>query len=99
MEANHEVRDFARSLRRRLSLPEGLLWRAIKGGKANGLKFRKQHPIGPYVLDCYCHEARLCVEIDGASHGFGYRPELDARGMTGSRRRAFAPSGFQPRWC
>lgn len=79
MEANHEVRDFARGLRRRLSLPEGLLWRAIKGGKADGLKFRKQHPIGPYVLDFYCHEARLCVEIDGASHGFGKRPELDAR--------------------
>jgi len=79
METNHEVRDFARFLRRRLSLPEGLLWRALKGGKADGLKFRKQHPIGPYVLDFYCHEAALCVEIDGASHGFGNRPALDAR--------------------
>jgi very-short-patch-repair endonuclease len=79
MEANHEVRDFARSLRRKLTLPEGLLWRAIKGGKVDGLKFRKQHPIGPYVLDFYCHGASLCVEVDGASHGFGNRPELDAR--------------------
>jgi len=79
MEANHEVRDFAQFLRRRLSLPEGLLWRAIKGGKAYGLKFRKQHPIGPYVVDFYCHEARLCVEVDGASHGFGNRPQLDMR--------------------
>jgi very-short-patch-repair endonuclease len=70
---------FAQSLRRRLSLPEGLLWRAIKGGKAEGLKFRKQHPIGPHVLDFYCHEVRLCVEIDGASHGFGNRLQLDAR--------------------
>jgi len=79
MEANHEVRDFARHLRRRLSLPEGLLWRAIKGAKAGGLKFRKQHPIGPYVLDFYSHERRLCVEVDGASHGLGDRPQLDAR--------------------
>jgi very-short-patch-repair endonuclease len=79
METSHEVRDFARFLRRRLSLPEGLLWRAIKAGKADGLKFRKQHPIGPYVLDFYCHDASLCVEVDGASHGFGNRPELDAR--------------------
>ena len=79
MEANHEVRDFALFLRRRLTLPEGLLWRALKGGKADGLKFRKQHPIGPYVLDFYCHDARLCVEVDGASHGFGNRPALDTR--------------------
>jgi len=76
---NHESRDFAKSLRRRLSLPEGLLWRAIKAGKADGLKFRKQHPIGPYVLDFYCHEVRLCVEVDGGSHSFGDQPSRDAR--------------------
>jgi very-short-patch-repair endonuclease len=79
MEANHEVRDFARFMRRRLTLPEGLLWRAIKGSKADGLKFRRQHPIGLYILDFYCHEASPCVEVDGASHGVGNRPELDAR--------------------
>ena len=79
MQANHETRDFARHLRRRLSLPEGLLWRALTCAKADGLKFRKQHPLGPYVLDFYCHETRLCVEIDGGSHGFGNRPESDAR--------------------
>jgi len=54
VDASDVTRDFARFLRRRLTLPEGLLWRAIKGGKADGLKFRKQHPIGPYVLDFYC---------------------------------------------
>jgi len=79
MFANHETRAFAQHLRQRLSLPEGLLWRAIKGAKVEGMKFRKQHPIGPYILDFYCHEARLCVEIDGGSHSFGDRPETDAR--------------------
>jgi very-short-patch-repair endonuclease len=74
-----EHRDFARHLRQRLSLPEALLWRALKGGKAGGLKFRKQHALGPYVLDFYCHAARLCVEIDGASHGFGWQWKKDAR--------------------
>ena len=77
MLANHEVRHFARSLRRQLSLPEGLLWRAIKRGKADGLRFRKQHPLGPYVLDFYCHELRLCVEVDGGSHSMGDRPAKD----------------------
>ena len=77
MDALNETRDFAKYLRRRLSLPEGLRWRAIKGGKADGLKFRKQHPIGPYVLDFYCDAVRLCVEVDGASHGFGDRWRKD----------------------
>jgi very-short-patch-repair endonuclease len=76
--ANHETSDFARHLRRRLSLPEGLLWRALKAGKVDGLKFRKQHPLGPYILDFYCHEVRLCVEIDGGAHSFGRQPEKDA---------------------
>ena len=79
MLVNHETRDIAKGLRRRLSLPEGLLWRALKGGKLDGLKFRKQHLIGPYVLDFYCHEVRLCVEVDGGSHGFGRRPIDDER--------------------
>ena len=76
---NHATRHLARHLRRRLTLPEGLLWRALKAGKADGLKFRKQHPLGPYILDFYCHQARLCVEVDGGAHGFGNRPGLDAR--------------------
>ena len=66
-------------LRRKLSLPEGLLWRALKGRTQGGLQFRKQHPVGPYVLDFYCDELRLCVEVDGASHGVGDRPERDER--------------------
>jgi very-short-patch-repair endonuclease len=41
--------------------------------------FRRQHPIGPYVLDFYCATTRLAIEIDGASHEFGDRPERDER--------------------
>jgi len=73
------MRDTAKHLRQKLSLREGLLWRALKAGKLDGLKFRKQHPIGPYVLDFYCHAVRLCIEVDGGSHGFGRRPLDDAR--------------------
>jgi len=58
----------ARDLRRRLTPPEARLWFAIKGGKLEGLKFRRQHPIGAYVLDFYCAAARLAVEVDGQGH-------------------------------
>ncbi len=41
--------------------------------------FRRQHPIGPYVLDFYCAKARLAIELDGASHDMGDRPQRDMR--------------------
>ncbi len=63
-----ETVEKALELRRRLTPPEARLWFAIKGGKLGGVKFRRQHPIGPYVLDFYCAAARLAVEVDGQGH-------------------------------
>jgi very-short-patch-repair endonuclease len=54
-------------MRREMSKPERLLWWALKSGKA-GVHFRRQHAAGPWVLDFYCHEARLCIEVDGQQH-------------------------------
>ena len=68
----------ARKLRKNLSLPEGLLWRELRC-KAGGVKIRRQHPVGPYVLDFYCASAKLGIEIDGMSHDMGDQPKKDAR--------------------
>ncbi|RAK51478.1 endonuclease domain-containing protein [Phenylobacterium deserti] len=68
MDAPRPTKDFARTLRRRMSLPEVLLWRTLKGRQLHGLHFRRQHPIGPYVLDFYCDQLQLAVEIDGDTH-------------------------------
>jgi len=62
-----------------MTRPEVILWLSIKGRQLDGLHFRRQHPIGPYVLDFYCHAAALCVEVDGDSHSMGERPERDGR--------------------
>ncbi len=67
----------ARKLRRALSLPEVLLWSVLRKRSA-GWKFRRQHPAGAYVLDFYCAEARLAVEVDGIAHNMGDRSERDA---------------------
>ena len=77
MTAAPEAREMARSLRRALTLPEGLLWKALKARRQDGLHFRRQHPLGPYVLDFYCAQARLCVEVDGSSHSAADRPGRD----------------------
>jgi very-short-patch-repair endonuclease len=58
----------ARALRRESTPPEQLLWLALRNGQIGGMKFRRQHPIGPYVVDFYCHGAGLVVEVDGLSH-------------------------------
>lgn len=68
----------ARRLRREMSLPERLLWRELRRRPA-GIKFRKQHPGGFYVLDFFCSDAKLCVEIDGEAHSRGDQPERDAK--------------------
>jgi very-short-patch-repair endonuclease len=68
--------DTARRLRKRMSLPEVLLWQQLRGAKS-GPKFRRQHPVGPYIVDFYCREAALIVEIDGEVHSRGDRPARD----------------------
>ncbi|WP_457311832.1 endonuclease domain-containing protein [Sphingomonas sp. UYAg733] len=68
----------ARKLRKEMSLPEAMLWRRLRGQKS-GLKFRRQHPVGPYVIDFYCREAALAIEVDGGGHNRGERPQRDER--------------------
>ena len=58
----------ARSLRRAQTEAESTLWARLRDRQADGLRFRRQHPIGPYVADFYCPEAHLVVEIDGDTH-------------------------------
>jgi len=67
----------ARKLRRALTLPEVLLWQELRK-MPTGLRFRRQHPAGPYVLDFYCAVARLAIEVDGDAHSRGMRPSRDA---------------------
>jgi len=63
-----EVEEAARRLRRNMTPAEQKLWEALKGRQVAGLKFRCQHPVGPFVLDFYCPERRLVVELDGGIH-------------------------------
>jgi very-short-patch-repair endonuclease len=59
-----------------MTLPEVLLWRELRK-RPGGLRFRRQHPAGPYVLDFFCATANLAVEVDGEAHSRGDRPQRD----------------------
>jgi very-short-patch-repair endonuclease len=73
----------ARTLRATPTDAETRLWSRLRGKQLNGLRFRRQHPIGPYVVDFFCAEANLIIEVDGGQH-VGDSPQrtawLEARG-------------------
>ncbi len=66
--SNNVIRNRARSLRKNQTLAESLLWSKLRSRQLSGCKFRRQHPIDNYILDFYCSEAHLAVEIDGSQH-------------------------------
>ncbi|MEJ2409595.1 MAG: DUF559 domain-containing protein [Novosphingobium sp.] len=80
--------DRARKLRRAMTLPEGQLGHERRK-RPDGLKFRRQHPSGAYVLDFYCTDTRLAIEVDGMAHGTGEPPARD-----NARDRWFAEAGI-----
>ena len=78
----------ARSLRRKLSLPEVLLLQALRR-RPNGLKFRSQFPIGEITTDFACLSHRLIIEVDGEGHNLGDQPRRDAARDAFLRREGF----------
>ena len=71
-----ELRDYARILRKNSTLSEVMLWQKIKN-RVYGVQFHRQVPMLDYIVDFYCHEIGLAIEVDGDSHDFKY--EYDAR--------------------
>jgi very-short-patch-repair endonuclease len=67
----------ARELRRDPSRAEKICWHLLRDRRINGAKFRRQHPIGPYVADFACVKQKLVIEIDGGHHA--YQVEADER--------------------
>ena len=58
----------ARFLKKVQTQAESLLWQELRNRNLSGFKFRRQHPIGKYIADFYCHEAKLIIEVDGKIH-------------------------------
>jgi very-short-patch-repair endonuclease len=64
-----ELLVFARKLRKEQTDAEKLLWSLLRDRRFCGFKFRRQYPACGYILDFYCHDAGLAVELDGGGHG------------------------------
>jgi very-short-patch-repair endonuclease len=75
-------------MRREMTPAERELWRELRGNRLNGLHFRRQQPIGKYIVDFYCERARLAVELDSQAHDM--RARLDRQ-----RDRELAMAGVK----
>ena len=82
------IQQRAKELRQELTPAEKILWEALRNRQLGGLKFRRQHPLGPFIADFYCAEKRLVVEIDGGIHNL--QREQDQQ-----RTRQFEEFGYR----
>ena len=80
----------ARELRRKMTPPERTLWEQVRNRKFNGFKFRRQQVIEGFIVDFYCEEAKLCLEVDGDVHD-----EPDQKEMDKHRTAVFAARGIR----
>ena len=69
---NPELKELARELRRNMTLSEVLLWNTLKKKQMLGYDFDRQRPMGNFIVDFYCKELSLAIEIDGKSHIYRY---------------------------
>src|SRR5262245_23776100 len=74
-----EAIDRARKLRQSMPDIQRRMWRLLRDRRFSGYKFRREHPVGPYVLDFYCSEAKLSLELDGMQHGSLEHQQLDEK--------------------
>jgi very-short-patch-repair endonuclease len=72
-------KDLARALRHNLTRSEKELWRQLRNRKLGGLKFRRQQPLESYILDFFCADKRLVVELDGGQHDIPEEREYDEK--------------------
>ncbi|MEM7550145.1 MAG: endonuclease domain-containing protein [Bacteroidota bacterium] len=79
--ANPNMFGYAKENRKAPTDAEDLLWQNLRGRKLVGLKFRRQHPIGDFIIDFYCHDKKLGIELDGGYHFLTEQREAD-EGLT-----------------
>jgi type I restriction enzyme R subunit len=84
-----ETLDFARDQRRQPTRAEAAFWQAVRGRRFNGLKFKRQMAIGPFIADFCCFERRVIVELDGEAHLGDEAKGRDARRDAYLRREGY----------
>ena len=75
--AGRDVLEKARILRKSMTRYEKILWQQLRKKRVSGRIFRRQHPVGQFIVDFYCHQARIVIEVDGNIHENEQNKEYD----------------------
>ena len=86
--SSRAIRQRAKELRKTMTPAETLLWKRLRRKQLDGLKFRRQHPISHFIVDFYCAEHRLIIEVDGDIH-------TDQQGRDQARTQYLAQRGYR----
>lgn len=78
MKLDPKLLEFAKTMRTNATEAESLMWQILRAKRFMNLKFRRQHVIAPYIVDFYCHELGLVIELDGGQHAKTDAIEYDA---------------------
>ena len=78
MKLDPQLLEFAKTMRSNATDAENLMWQLIRAKRFMNLKFRRQHVIAPYIVDFYCYEIGLVIELDGSQYGMDDAIEYDA---------------------
>ncbi|CAD9195027.1 endonuclease domain-containing protein [Acinetobacter bohemicus] len=79
MKLDLQLLEFAKTMRHNATDAENLMWQILRAKRFMNLKFRRQHVIKPYIVDFYCHEIGLVIELDGSQHRTDDAIEYDAK--------------------
>ena len=74
-----KIQQYARTLRMNQTHAELLIWKALRNRRFSGFKFKRQVPMGSFIVDFYCHQKKLIIELDGGQHNIGNAPQYDLK--------------------
>ena len=93
-----DLRNRRKELRKRLTPAEAFLWRHLNRRQLHGRKFRRQHSIGPFIVDFYCGKEKLIVELDGEVHNNPVADSYDKKREKYLQRLGFSVIRFENKY-
>ncbi len=85
---NPKLKEYARHLRKNSTLTEIIIWKLLKN-RSFGVQFHRQVPLLEFIVDFYCHELQLAIEVDGDSHEYKYEYDISRQGILESKGLTF----------
>ena len=92
------LKGFRKNLRNHSTSAEATLWKSLKNKQVSGLKFRRQHSVGNYILDFYCPKIKLGIELDGEVHTGAFGEEKDRERDAYLNEQGIEVIHFENRW-